>query len=1044
MAGQGGPRGRVWTRLCYCICTPGHVLAECTCMRACCIIAITPCALFHTSCTWILSYLGIYNHRLFLNLCLYLFFSCLVFSFLFRRHFTSIHLFIPFFFFFFFFPFPVRLSAPLHLLVTKCRRATLTSCLRRVYSPASPVRAAMSARDFVAALEAPDHSQLQSLASKEPVVSPTLFDAAAAYLAAFCSNAQSSTRKRWIGLVLRNIIRASPELAKKLAHLQPGLKHIGNTLSSSSITGDVSTVAGLIVQVCLENSLTFQNFWDNDAVLGLFTTFPRKTSPRWLKELHSFVHVLRNLLGHEESLCTDMFPARSLTMPEEDAWPGEMEPCLFAGDDTLIIVNLDGSTSNMTFVDVPLNHITGLDCRLSTLQHDRASKRQSDAWDLILEFNPQTGVYQVNHTERHSKELTITFPTKAEAERLAKRLTKIASLSPLRKTSARATRGRDAFGFPEQQERFVRPSNHKSKTASHGPGHANIISQKGKYAKTKAETASSEPIAELDHVSWVGGTGHMDDNESKLRSRQKVKEPHGYTENKHTDVEYMLTNDEKKSVRSSRLLAQGSPSSPSLGTEMITDPKPSKLPEGCSSKAANAAHCILSLKTRTTGLLVNSGQTDLLASCQQKGTPDAKQVSPSAKEAISRSSTKRSEATTIRGIDPEEGSKDDYTTPHKFLHVTKEVLGKRSPSIQAPSTPPSKRVRGHNIQSLDSICQGSAHVPLSNRRDRVLEDPLSPCGQRIRPRSTPPRKGKHDMRPPLHPTNNDTALATTPRLHKMNISKSSRVLDNRRTPIHHTERSNFDESNIELLSSNSKPTPASPHAESTAISGHADPRRVRMEKEMADSDIRRTDPFKETVPRKTRATAFTRRLSKAIGAADSTNNKLNNQDVNGMHFDGDKLVDEEPLPTIKQTPVHLRSSPPPLYHDSPSTPGSSSFGDTEPKTSTPASASDIEGLDWEASLQPHQRTLRDRLFRVSNRVMHCIVDNEAIIEDIAETYHEDGESLLQSLVDRRSAEIDTLSKEMDNKAGQMKRSCDQVLKHLTRDGEVVQNMTMEG
>lgn len=205
------------------------------------------------------------------------------------------------------------------------------------------------------------------------------------------------------------------------------------------------------------------------------------------------------------------------------------------------------------------------------------------------------------------------------------------------------------------------------------------------------------------------------------------------------------------------------------------------------------------------------------------------------------------------------------------------------------------------------------------------------------------------------------------------------------------------------------------------------------------------DPFKQSTSRKIRPTTFTRRLSRAMNGTMTPNNKSKDQGANDMHLDGDTLVEheEESLPVTKDIPTQMPSSPPSLSHDSPSTPGSSSLGEADSKQNTPVSVFDTEGLEWEANLQPHQRTLRERLFRVSNRVMRHIVDNETIVEDIADTYHEDGELLLQTLIDRHSTEIDAMSKQMNHKADKMKRSCDQLLKQLARDRTVAEKSIPE-
>jgi hypothetical protein len=64
-----------------------------------------------------------------------------------------------------------------------------------------------------------------------------------------------------------------------------------------------------------------------------------------------------------------------------------------------------------------------------------------------------------------------------------------------------------------------------------------------------------------------------------------------------------------------------------------------------------------------------------------------------------------------------------------------------------------------------------------------------------------------------------------------------------------------------ILSSNSKPVPASPHAESTAISGHADCDDVDLEKTQGEIQTARLDPFQQRRHGGQKTTSFVRRLT---------------------------------------------------------------------------------------------------------------------------------------------------------------------------------------
>ena len=398
----------------------------------------------------------------------------------------------------------------------------------------------------------------------------------------------------------------------------------------------------------------------------------------------------------------------------------------------------------------------------------------------------------------------------------------------------------------------------------------------------------------------------------------------------------------------------------------------------------------------------------------------------------------------------------------------------------------------------------------------------------------------------------------------------------------------------EALSSNSKPTPASPHAESTAISGHADRDDVDLEKQKGDLQVERSDPFKQR-PVHHAATSFTRRLTgddlsekpaeiddlfssdteellvkaasqplprskrdhgrklsvtqvsksvsqplaetstlKIVGRAEArrvevsrptdqqdgeqlgrashtTERKsaveLRRDDIglskeptvgsgyevdlehtateaakmapmqinekpdtpvddsilaappqhiddtqvedatdaqNHFNADGDTtLVDEDledQLPTHQKisTPTHFRSTPP--GSGSPSS-HSSTSAEAEPPSPPPIPTADAEEMEWEGSLQPHQRALHDLLIRVSKRVTRHVVDNETAVTDIAEVYANDGEHLLNSLLERHNGAYEGMWEDMETKKARLRREMEVSVRALDKERKRVIALT---
>jgi hypothetical protein len=395
----------------------------------------------------------------------------------------------------------------------------------------------------------------------------------------------------------------------------------------------------------------------------------------------------------------------------------------------------------------------------------------------------------------------------------------------------------------------------------------------------------------------------------------------------------------------------------------------------------------------------------------------------------------------------------------------------------------------------------------------------------------------------------------------------------------------------EILSSNSKPVPASPHAESTAISGHADRDDVDLERRNGDVQTARLDPFSQRRREGQKATPFIRRLTgddlvddrplpiKALShanpfvieASDSSDiedlrakytsklpslprvdvgerssvtvgkamvwqplevvhaeivevshqedkgrstpisQSLKRKAIENVEDDGDcdgtrkkpttvvtlhasperssaqkavpvreveiptveldsiytapqqaiddtqtehavELQDdfdmngntlinngsEEQLPTFKATPIHFRSSPP-----VPGTPSShsSTSAESEPSPTPPLPPSDAEEMEWEASLQPHQRALHDSLMRVSKRVLRHVVDNESAVTDIADVFESDGEHLLQDVLQRQNAACDELWQDMHTKKKKLQKDLETSARALARERKRISALT---
>jgi hypothetical protein len=469
-------------------------------------------------------------------------------------------------------------------------------------------------------------------------------------------------------------------------------------------------------------------------------------------------------------------------------------------------------------------------------------------------------------------------------------------------------------------------------------------------------------------------------------------------------------------------------------------------------------------------------------------------------------------------------------------HEKATVQQNRPLALPHPATPPC--VERVELDLTSTKCDTEPHNAISaippstmNAPLRVLAEPSSPCFKRDwRPSGHAVTESGHSMKAPAKPTVDHATHTATHSQHQRMFGPRKRI-DARHTPLHqHGKRVHSGSSrNVELLSSNSKPTPASPHAESTAISGHADPQRVNMEREMGEYEISQNDPFTKRSNTQ-KLTSFTRRLtgdreptfneadvlagvsldlSTEMGADESSREaefidqrpkKLHNPVLvskankssdealrvtpakrsrsptleppesaahkrarpaicmvmadaawigprqpldktqmnittqeTELEIDGNTLLeqDSEPLPVRTESPILFKSSPPPL-HGSPSSHSSTSAED-EPRTDPPFPTSEADNIEWEVSMQPHQRSLHEQLLRVSTRVVRHVVDNETAVDGIADTYARDGKHLLETLVKRHNGEYVTMFKDVEKGKENIKKSSELLLQRLEKD-----------
>ncbi|KAF2655371.1 hypothetical protein K491DRAFT_630243 [Lophiostoma macrostomum CBS 122681] len=195
---------------------------------------------------------------------------------------------------------------------------------------------------------------------------------------------------------------------------------------------------------------------------------------------------------------------------------------------------------------------------------------------------------------------------------------------------------------------------------------------------------------------------------------------------------------------------------------------------------------------------------------------------------------------------------------------------KRPASTPGPSTPPAKRTR-YDQYTIDGFVVEPDTVtqhPTTMAPPRRVRDPPSPCVE-----ATQSRRSSADLRTQTgHSKTNDSTegfveepevilpLPTPSR--QLGVPTSGVSVNNDHTPQHQLVEYEhvFGSADVEILSSNSKPLPGHPEAESAAISGHANVLEIDLEMEMGEYETAKSNPFLQGVPSR-KVASFVRRLT---------------------------------------------------------------------------------------------------------------------------------------------------------------------------------------
>ncbi|EOA80719.1 hypothetical protein ACJQWK_09779 [Exserohilum turcicum] len=667
----------------------------------------------------------------------------------------------------------------------------------------------MTSSPFQAALTQPEghasFSPLRALVSAHHFTGPEFPAVAENYLNAFCNSSQPVVRRRWIGIALACMLEKR-NVAEYVQQLQESLRGLGAIILSDEERGTTKIIAGLIMRQGLEQGIEYQKFWPSDKVTNSAPIFPRGADPAWVQNFHFFLNALGDLaLKSPTSSTSTVYPASLAPSDELHC----IEPCngflVAALDDAILtIIAPEIHPQNWHFVDIPLDRI------LNT--RSKFQLEDSEPCILTMTLKTEPWSFCLDSTQQTTNEISLIFRHSQDALEWKKRIIQYQS-------------ERGASHIPHVSTVDARSSPSIQQCPQESLHHSAEHSASKVCPKT-----SSKPLAPRSPTKLPRIAPHASPRAEWMAS--SISKRKTYSKGKLPKVSQAA-----KQQALNQLIAH----SDTIDTDAKHDGE-----EGTESDASSA-------------------------------TSASQRRSLSSKKATNNTKTRKSRAKHTADDDGEyvpSQAKLKRKTNNKRkadLDSTEDSKQNKKPRVQpgyhesSTSTAPNRRDGCKSLGKPASSAVSSRHSLIdglrasnkpTNTHDaafkkptlpaHITQAPSTPTKPRKKPVETPGRlQTPRDARRPFH-DNDFSHMPSSPPI----ICEADEEGD----WLQETA------AEAAILSSNSKPVPASPNAESTAISGHADCEDVASEKRTGDSQTAKSDPFTRR-PVGKKISSFIRRLT---------------------------------------------------------------------------------------------------------------------------------------------------------------------------------------
>ncbi|KAF2630575.1 hypothetical protein BU25DRAFT_418948 [Macroventuria anomochaeta] len=681
---------------------------------------------------------------------------------------------------------------------------------------------AMSSQLFDAQLLVPDnnasHLQLVDLITAGKFTGPGLPDVAHQYLDAFCNKSYSNGRRRWAGIALVHMMRASVGVVQRLKKLAQGPSRIGAIILDPSESEERRIVAGLIIRQGLEAGIDFAELWESDKVMHSAPNFPKDSSEQWMNQFQTYLDDLSNLkLTNLDTDALVLYPM-SLSANDGFQWTGKSAVALIERDSLTIVVS-DSTLTNFHFIDIPISHVKET-CMQQDSPHESQEGRSGHKMhNLIMKLRSTSPSYRLNSSDRTASEFKTSFFRHEDAHEFD------VGLQDARKNLANATTA---------TAEAVNPT-------------ASSSSPNVKRQSTVHRIDTILPPRQREdahHSSDTGSGGTLDGSVSseQLREEQSSTQ-HAAQERGKGKLPKISKATKQKVVRTQQL-----PSGPFKITKAKVSKKTTPVIDASEDEDEELSEDEYNLKSTATTRSSVTSATGRKSQGRRKVNAEDEdfvlEVSTSKPKSTKRKRGSNDAAEASRPTKKKTQSKpSDNSGPTTASTTAKKQKAKAQESAQTelsqarePMKQPTAQQKTQNgVSARHSLIGG---LLKSKSPSKAAAPTFKKPGQ---PASTPSRQRAQPVRTtpkPQTPIETCRDLETLP-VYVSSSTPRSQAIHDEDFGLHYTPV------DTEILSSNTKRVPDSPHAESTAISGHADRDVVHREKWIGDLETAKSDPFQQ-------------------------------------------------------------------------------------------------------------------------------------------------------------------------------------------------------